>query len=209
MQPISDESSDEILENISKVNEGYEAIPTFTKDSKGDTPSPKVIFSEGNHSSPKYQVSEGYPNDNDLVIPTMVKLDSSGLCRPSRIASGKKKHFNFFSGISKFCVFGILLLSTLAQPSLAFLQVQDSVNAAVHHCNVINAKSDGSLNEIHHMVLAAGKSKNENYTFREMLKQDDASGFIIEMGKESNDHSSRGHWEILKRFKIPPGVKTI
>ena len=42
-----------------------------------------------------------------------------------------------------------------------------------------------------------------------MLKQDDASDFIKAMEKESNDHSSRGHWEIVKRFEIPPGVKTI
>ena len=59
------------------------------------------------------------------------------------------------------------------------------------------------------MVLSDGKSNNENYTFREMLKQDDASGFIKAIGKESNDHSYRGHWEIVKRFEIPPGVKTI
>ena len=59
------------------------------------------------------------------------------------------------------------------------------------------------------MVLAAGKSNNENYTFREMVKQDDASGFIKAMERLSNDHSSRGHWEIVKPFKLPNGVKTI
>ena len=59
------------------------------------------------------------------------------------------------------------------------------------------------------MFLAAGKSNNENYTFREILKQDDASEFIKAMEKESNDRSYRGHWEIVKRFEIPPGVKTI
>ena len=42
-----------------------------------------------------------------------------------------------------------------------------------------------------------------------MLKQDDASDFIKAIEKESNYHSSRGHWEIVKRFEIPPGVKTI
>ena len=29
------------------------------------------------------------------------------------------------------------------------------------------------------------------------------------MEKESNDHSYSGHWEIVKRSEIPPGVKTI
>ena len=42
-----------------------------------------------------------------------------------------------------------------------------------------------------------------------MLKQDDASGFIKAMEKESNYRSSCGHWEIVKRFEIPPGVKTL
>ena len=74
-------------------------------------------------------------------------------------------------------------MSTIAQPSVAFSHVQESVNAAIHHCNVINANFDGSLNEIHHMVLAAGKPNNENYAFREMLKQDDASNFIKAMEK--------------------------
>ena len=74
-------------------------------------------------------------------------------------------------------------MSPITQPSVAFYQVQESVNEAIHHCNVINANFDGSLNEIHHMVLAAGKSNNENYTFREILKQDYASDFIKAMGK--------------------------
>ena len=100
-------------------------------------------------------------------------------------------------------------MSTLAQPSVAFSHVKESVNAAIHHCNLINANFDRLLNEIHHMVLADGKSNNENYTFREMLKQDDASKFIKAMEKESNDHSSRGHCKIVKRFEIPSGVKTI
>ena len=142
-------------------------------------------------------------------MPTMVNLESSGLRCSSRIASGPKKHYNFFSGISKFCVFGVLLLSTLAQPSVAFSHLQESVNAAIHHCNVINANFDGSLNDIPHMVLAAGNSNNENYTFLEMLKQDDASNFIKAMEKESNDHSSRGHWDMVKRSEIPPRLKTI
>ena len=74
-------------------------------------------------------------------------------------------------------------MSTIAQLSVAFSHVKESVNAAIHHCNVINANFDGSLNEIHHMVLAAGKSNNENYTFSDILKQDNASDFIKEMEK--------------------------
>ena len=32
---------------------------------------------------------------------------------------------------------------------------------------------------------------------------------LKEWKKESNDHSSCGHWEIVKRFEIPPVAKTI
>ena len=76
-------------------------------------------------------------------------------------------------------------MSTLAQQLVAFSHVQESVNEAIHHCNVINANFDGSLNEIHHMVLAAGKLNNEKYTFCEMLKQDDASDCIKAMGYQT------------------------
>ena len=91
MLPTSDESADEILETLSNVNERDEAIPNVTQDSEGDTPSPRVIFSKGYHLSPKAQVSEGDSNDNYLVMPTMVNLESSGLRRSSRIASGPRQ----------------------------------------------------------------------------------------------------------------------
>ena len=183
MQPTSDESAYEILETLSNVNEGDDAIPDVTKIFEGDTSSPRLRFSEGDHSSPNAQVSEGDSNDNDLVMQMMVNLESSGIRRSSRIASGPKKHYDFISGTSKFCVFGVLLLSKIAQLSVPFLHVQELVNAAINHCNVINANFDGSLNDIHHMVLDTGKSSNEKYTFNEMLKQDDASDFIKVMEK--------------------------
>ena len=56
MQPTSDEYADEILDTLYNVNEGDEAIPNVTKDSKGDTSSPRVRFSEGDHSSPNSQI---------------------------------------------------------------------------------------------------------------------------------------------------------
>ena len=59
------------------------------------------------------------------------------------------------------------------------------------------------------MVLSASKSNNERYTFREMMKQDDAADFTKAMEKESHDHASRGHWEIVKQSQVPSGTKTI
>jgi hypothetical protein len=59
------------------------------------------------------------------------------------------------------------------------------------------------------MAFATGKSNNENYTFREMLKEDDASSFITVMTKDIHNHESRGHWEIINRNDIPKDTKTI
>ena len=126
-------------------------------------------------------------------MPEMVNLETAGLCRSERIATKEQPKYNFFSGISKFCAFGTLLASTILNPTVAFSHGQASVNAVIHNCNVINANFDGSLNEFHHMVLAATKSNNENYTFREMLQQDDVGDFVKAMMKEVGDHEARGH----------------
>ena len=78
----------------------------------------------------------------------------------------------------------------LLQPMTVLSHGQATINVAVHQCNVINANFDGSLNKIHHMVLAAGKVNNENYTFCEMLKEDDAFDFIKAMVNGTQDHTS-------------------
>lgn len=74
------------------------------------------------------------------------------------------------------------------EPIVIFSHAQASIQAAIPQCNVINADFDGSLNEI--------KAKNETYTFRKMLKQDedDSSEFIKikAMVKEAKDHESHG-----------------
>jgi len=74
---------------------------------------------------------------------------------------------------------------------------------------MINANFDGSLNEIHHMVFAAGKTNNEVYTFKDMLQEEDASDFILAMKKEVQAHEARRHWDVVRRTSIPAGVKTI
>ncbi len=86
----------------------------------------------------------------------------------------------------------------MSQPTLALSQGQACVNADVHQCNVINSNFDGSCNQMHHMFISAGKSNNKNYTFREILKQDDTADFIKAIQKETQDHESWGFWEIIK-----------
>ena len=207
-QPENDESADEIFDPSTKVNEG-DHISNSSVNEDDTNVITQTQASEGDNLPSITQASEGDTETDNLLMPEMVNLEESGLRRSARVASQGKKQYTFFSGISRFCVLGVVLVASLMQPTVAFSQAQAAVNSAVHQCNVINTNFDGSLNVLHHMALTASKANNESYTFREMLKQDDASDFIKAMEKESYDHASRGHWEIVKRSAIPLGTKTI
>jgi hypothetical protein len=200
-QPTSDESADEVFESTPPPNEGAENT-SIPQDSEGEQTGIA-------NQPPVVQASEGESDAEDLRMPEMVNLETAGHRRSPRLASQEKKKYNFFSGISKFCAFGLLMASSLTRPSVLFSEAHTAVNAAIHQCNVINANFDGSLNELHHMVLIAGKANNDCYTFKEMLREDDASDFVQAMTKEIHDHESRGHWEIVRRSTIPAGMKTI
>ena len=102
-----------------------------------------------------------------------------------------------------------MVAASLRQPTSVLSHAQACVNSVVYQCNVINANFDGTLNEIHHMVLAAGKANNEIYTYGEMLKQDDSSEFVKAMVSEIGAREARGHWEVVRRNAVLDGVKTI
>ena len=65
------------------------------------------------------------------------------------------------------------------------------------------------MNSLHHFALLAGKENNESYTFKEMLRQPDAADFVQAMIKETDDHETRGHWEVIPRWEKPKGKKTV
>ena len=111
--------------------------------------------------------------------------------------------------IKVLCIWHLIGIHVALNPAVAFPHGQASVNAVIHNCNVINANFDGSLNEFHRMVLASGKSNNENYTFCKMLHQDDVADFVKAMMKEVGDHKACWHWETIKCSRMPPGTKTI
>ena len=220
-EPIPDASADEIMHSTTTDSEGDPTGPIMNSN-EGDSDQPTIIlFSEGDPEFPASNTSEGAPrptvtldsegehDKNDLFMPEMMNLQTAGFRRSERLATKGQPKYNFFSGISKFCAFGTLLAPMLLNPIVAFSYGQASVNAVIHNCNIINANFDGLLNEFHHMVLAATKANNENYTFREMLQQDDAGEFIKAMMKEVGDHEARGHWETINRSQMPPGTKTI
>ena len=92
-------------------------------------------------------------------------------------------------------------MTTMAQPQLL-------VTKAVLHTEAINRHFDGTVNKVHHYVLATS-CDNDTYTLKEMLQQDDCAEFITAMVKEITDHEERGHWTVLPRSAIPRGMKTI
>ena len=59
------------------------------------------------------------------------------------------------------------------------------------------------------MVLEAGQTNNEVYTFEDMLKEDDRAGFVEAMTKEIEIHERRGHWMVVSRTSMPSNTKTI
>ena len=160
----------------------FSSSPTVNEEAD-QTSSPVTQVSKGDNFPTTAQASEGYSDTNSLLMPEMVNLEASGLRCSNSIASQVKTSYNFFSVISRFCAFGGLLEMSLTKPTVAFSHRCASVNAAIHQFNIINWNFDGSLNELHHMAFSVGKSNNENYTFCEMIKEDDASDFIKAMEK--------------------------
>ena len=69
-------------------------------------------------------------------------------------------------------------------------------NGQYHSANQL---FDDTLNSLHPMALVAQKEDNESYTFKQMLKQPDAAEFVKATMKETDDHESRGHWEVIPR----------
>ena len=174
----------------------------------GDVPSPPTAASEGGApASFDTAASEGDPNDS--FMPNMINLEESGLRRSSRIASQEPKKYSFGTCLAKFCAFGALIAGAVVNPVNVFSHGHACVLGAVHQCSVINANFDQSCNQMHHMVLAAGHTLNEVYTFKDMLKQDDRADFVKAMGAEVREHEKQKHWEVVKRSSIPEGTKTI
>ncbi len=66
------------------------------------------------------QTSKGDKDDNDLIMPQMVNLETSGHHRSPHLASQEKNNYNFSTATAKFCAFGLLIASSLTKPAVAF-----------------------------------------------------------------------------------------
>jgi hypothetical protein len=79
----------------------------------------------------------------------------------------------------------------------------------VNRFHEVNELFDGSLNVLHNSVLSTDVSTKEVYTYSQVMKQDDFADFLEAMSVEIEAREKRGHWMMVKRSLIPPGVKTI
>ena len=149
--------------------------------------------------------------DETSHMPPIVDLSSSGLRRSRRIAGKKPEKHHAISFFTKICALGLVLTTSLwsSEPSYLYSSAQNLAFATVNSFHAANQSFDGTLNGIHHMALLAGKENNESYTFKEMIKQEDAADFIQAMIKEADDHETRNHWTVVPRSAKPPEVRTI
>lgn len=191
----SDETADKILQSSSSpAPEG--AAP---------------LANEGDSSSSvdgRPQPSQDHEGDDASSMPPMINLETSGLRRSPRLLEQSKKGMSFATILTKMCAFG-MILATCLQPINGFSAGQTAVNSFIHRCNVVNSNFDRTLNEIPHMIFAAGKENNECYTFKEMLAQPDKKEFLQAMLKETAEHEGRGHWSVVLRSSMPEKTKPI
>ena len=59
------------------------------------------------------------------------------------------------------------------------------------------------------MVLNTSAAVKNDFTFKEMLLQEDKAKFIKAMQLEVDDHEKQNHWTMMKREDIPSNHKTI
>ena len=123
--------------NDGSEDEVFSSSPTV-KEVDDQTSSPVTQVSEGYNLPTQAQSSKGDSDTNSLLMPEIVNLEASGLCRSNRIAPQGKTSYNFFSGLSRFCAFDGLLAMNLTQPTVAFSHRCASENAAIHQFNIIN-----------------------------------------------------------------------
>jgi Reverse transcriptase (RNA-dependent DNA polymerase). len=85
---------------------------------------------------------------------------------------------------------------------------QDSMAWNARKQEALQLNFDGTLNSIQLLAHVANQGKNDVFTFREAMQQEDRAEFIKAMVQEIQDHTERGHW-CLRRWCELGNVKTI
>ena len=186
--------------------------------------------------SPSLPVSEGASIDH-LEAPQLIDLATSGLRRSKRIqnmstsassssdgpaimayASSATNENPFQSTRCKrpllaffsiFCAIGSLWSFTTATlPHYHNNTCHSFVTRVSNDYERVNGLFEDTLNEVCHQVKSFTTS-NENYTYKQMLKEDDFKLFFQAMIEEIEVHEKREHWTLMKRSDMPIGAKTI
>ncbi len=104
-----------------------------------------------------------------------------------------------------------IVLSTVASHlSSHYIPIHENATSyekLVHRFHEANQLYDGTLNVINNSVFAT--DANENYTFSQAMKQDNAIDFIKAMPTEVEAHKSPNHWTMVPCNSLPEGAKTI
>ena len=154
----------------------------------------RVRFSENIPLSP--------PHKPNLTMTEIVNLEYSGLRRSGRIwdptqrakesnESRVRKMFDLFTTISLETVSNIKPVITEPRPHIYFTR-------GLNHIEEINTLIDNSINDVHAMVFEDDQEQNDNFTFKNMMRQDDCQQFIDSMMEEVNEHEDREHWILMK-----------
>ena len=122
------------------------------------------------------------------------------MCRYPRQATPGCEQCVYRTSLMKLCIFVILMASSVTDPIAFLSHGQLCVNTTVHQCEPFNSRFEKSLNHIHYMVLAAGQTTNEVYTFKDMLKQDNPVDFTKAMDRKKTAHKKRKQWEFFMIF---------
>jgi hypothetical protein len=201
------------LENLDpKSNDNQQATPESEvppglplQDSEGDSPT-----SEGDLQSNKEDHSTPSGPDPSLLMPTLPDLDALTYRRSERIRKLKEKAKNSTGSTVRNLVGAFYSAYSIISDTNRFVSSfspATMMERAVYHMHASNTLFDGTLNSLHHAVYNT-VVKND-FTFKEMLQQDDRADFIKAMQKEIEDHQNRNHWSLTKRTSLPKTAKTI
>ena len=184
------------------------------------------------------QRSQSCEGESDYRAPAMINLETSGHRRSSRIREqsgtsnnqmssgtlivaytssaknerpftrlrGRKPRMALFSA---FCGFGSLWsFATSSMPHFFDQKCHSFVSRISHDHERLSGLFDDTINDVIHHVKAFTTS-NENFTFNQMLKENDYADFFQAMLDEISVHEQRNHWTLIERRSLPPGTKTI
>jgi len=157
---------------------------------------------------------------NQLMMPKRMNLHEAGLHRSPHLQEleakklHKKAHVTWATKatrvISLFTLYSLITDGKIDMPAYNISPTATLSEHAACCLHKVNELYEGTFNSIcayAFSTIALDMTNNEVFTYTKAMQQPDAPQFIEAMDKEIDDHQSRGHWDIVKRSTIPPGLK--